>query len=140
MPLIPFPKPFTFLEFTGIFLHRLVIKRFNFCFIPDLPGDINVSGRLSHGVRLPENTRFIGILSRFAHSDSPLVKSLTAPLTTVILSGPEPQRSILKNILTELLQNRSTAILEGRPGVTEVSVSGNITTYSHPGTTKMTAR
>ena len=137
MPLIPFPKPFAFLEFTGILLHRLVIKRFNFCFIPDLPGEINVSGRLSHGVKLHANTRFIGILSRFTYSD-PIVKSLTVPLTTVILSGPEPQRSILKNILTELLRNRNTAILEGRPGVKEeVSASGNITTYNHLETTEM---
>jgi spore coat polysaccharide biosynthesis predicted glycosyltransferase SpsG len=137
MPLIPFPKPFTFLEFTGIFLHRLIIKRFNFCFIPDLPGELNVSGRLSHGVKLPGNTRFIGILSRF-NSDTPIVKSLTAPLATVILSGPEPQRSVLKNILNELLSNRTTAILEGRPGLkTQVAVSGNITTYNHLGTSEM---
>lgn len=138
MPLIPFPQPFSFLEFTGVFFHRLIIKRFNLCFIPDLPGEINVSGRLSHGVKLPENTRFIGILSRFAHSDYPIVKSLTAPLTTIILSGPEPQRSLLKNILKGMLRMSNTAILEGRPGAkAEVTVSGNFTTYNHLKTSEM---
>ncbi|HKK41968.1 MAG TPA: hypothetical protein VJ963_06140, partial [Bacteroidales bacterium] len=43
MPRIPFPVMFRFLEFTGIFLHRLVIKRYTFCLIPDLPGEENLS-------------------------------------------------------------------------------------------------
>ena len=65
MPLIPFPKPLQFLEFIGISLHRVIIRKYSFCFIPDLPGEINVTGRLSHGIRLPDNVRYIGILSRF---------------------------------------------------------------------------
>ena len=65
MPLIPFPKSLRFLEFIGILLHRAVIKKYSLCFIPDLPGELNVSGRLSHRIKLPDNVRFTGILSRF---------------------------------------------------------------------------
>jgi spore coat polysaccharide biosynthesis predicted glycosyltransferase SpsG len=135
MPLIPFPAPFTFLEFTGKFLHRLIIKKFNFCFIPDLPGEINLSGRLSHGVKLPDNVRFVGILSRFSypvfdHDES----SEFQPDTTVILSGPEPQKSILQKKLTGILkyQNLSAVILEGKPlEKNRFIISDKIISYNH---------
>ena len=71
MPLIPFPGFFKIFEFIGIFLHRIIIKQYSYCFIPDLPGEINLSGRLSHLHNLPDNVRYIGILSRFAISEDP---------------------------------------------------------------------
>ena len=135
MPVIPFPVPFRFLEFTGKFLHRLIIKKYNFCFIPDLPGDLNVSGRLTHGTEFPENVRYIGILSRF--SESYLNNAIPASgtgYTVVILSGPEPQRSILKRKLVNIfnVRNESADILEGLPGIkNDTRISGNITFYDH---------
>ena len=105
MPLIPLPKPIKFLEFFGILLHRAVIKKYSLCFIPDLPGELNVSGRLSHGIKLPDNVRYTGILSRFnttwpATQENPI----KFQHNTVILSGPEPQREILKQKLAGLLK------------------------------------
>ena len=119
MPRIPFPEPFHFLEFIGISLHRFIIKKYSFCFIPDLPGEINLSGRLSHGIKLPENVRYIGILSRFADpatTSSSLADSFNH--NTVILSGPEPQRRIFKEKILNLLRDEKTTtlFLEGRPG------------------------
>ena len=66
MPLVPLPGNLRFLEHVGVLLHRMIIKKYTFCFIPDLPGDLNLSGRLSHGLKLPDNVRYIGILSRFS--------------------------------------------------------------------------
>ena len=66
MPLIPFPGKVRFLEPLGIFFHRQIIRKYDLCFIPDLAGGKNLTGRLSHGINLPENVRYIGILSRFA--------------------------------------------------------------------------
>jgi len=96
---------------------------------------LNVSGRLSHGIKLPDTVRFIGILSRFTP------KVLSSPNyqvpfqhNTIILSGPEPQREILKQKLITLLKDKKilTVILEGKPGQeNEVVRSGNITFYSH---------
>ncbi len=63
---IPFPKPLRFLEFIGKQVMRSIIKKYSLCFIPDLEGDLNISGRLSHGFNLPSNVRYIGILSRFS--------------------------------------------------------------------------
>jgi len=135
MPLIPFPKSFRFMEFIGVLLHRAVIKKYTLCLIPDLPGEMNVSGRLSHGIKLPENVRFIGILSKFIYSGSASHDD-TSPFqhNTIILSGPEPQRTILKEKLVNLLkgQDPPTVVLEGRPDkIRETSRSDNIFYYNH---------
>jgi hypothetical protein len=135
MPLIPFPRAFSFLEFIGILLHRAIIKRYTYCFIPDLPGEKNISGRLSHGIRLPGNVRYIGLLSRFSgiettDSDNPV----RVTHNTVILSGPEPQKGILKQKLTDILKDKKTVtvFLGGIPaGKGCMSRTGNIIWYDH---------
>jgi len=135
MPLIPFPKSLKFLEPAGVFLHRIIIKKYSLCFIPDLPGDLNLSGRLSHGIRLPYNVRYIGILSKFNSSPSALNKNpVNFAHNTVILSGPEPQREILKQKLMALFKESDprTVLFEGKPGKSGVSSrNGNITFYGH---------
>jgi len=135
MPLIPLPKPMKFLEPVGVFLHRRIIKRYSLCFIPDLPGENNLTGRLSHGLKLPDSVRYIGILSRFTNLIGPLhANQVKSRHNTVILSGPEPQREILKQKLVALLKDKEphTLILEGKPGKTgETTTNGNITCYSH---------
>jgi hypothetical protein len=141
MPLIPFPKAFRFLEFIGILMHRFIIKKYTLCFIPDLPGELNVSGRLSHGIKLPDNVRYIGILSRFSssHPCSP-GNPILFKHNTVILSGPEPQREILKQKLITILLNSDpcTVILEGRPDkINKIDRMGNIALYNHLLSTEM---
>jgi UDP-N-acetylglucosamine transferase subunit ALG13 len=141
LPLIPFPKAFRFLEFIGIWIHRATIKKFTYCFIPDLPGELNLSGRLSHGMKLPSNVRYIGILSRFLNYSQDANEN-PAPFlhNTVILSGPEPQRGILKQKLIDILKDREpvTVILEGKPGKVKTSSrEGNIVFYNHLPTTEM---
>ena len=135
MPLIPFPKLFSFLEFTGIILHRAVMKKYSFCFIPDLPGDLNMSGRLSHGVKLPGNVRYIGLLSRFTGlNSSPEDNPAGFDHYTIILSGPEPQREILKQKLTGIFKGKEAQviILEGKPGDTTRMVrTDNIISCNH---------
>jgi hypothetical protein len=143
MPVIPLPKPLHFLEFIGIILHRAIIRRYDFCFIPDLPGDLNVSGRLSHGVRLPDNIRYIGLLSRFTEVAADNNKTPAGfPHNTIILSGPEPQRSILKKKLTEILKDKEppSVFLGGRPDKNTGKEScNNIIFYNHLPATEMKA-
>jgi hypothetical protein len=141
MPLIPLPKALRFLEIVGILLHRAVIKRYSLCFIPDLPGELNVSGRLSHGIKLPDNVRYIGILSRFITTGiSPEENPYKFPHNTVILSGPEPQREILKQKLAGIMKNLDppTVMLEGRPDLLRKIVrSDNIIYYNHLAASEM---
>lgn len=135
MPLIPFPKQFRFLEFSGVLLHRAIIKKYSLCFIPDLPGEENVSGRLSHGISLPDNVRFIGILSRFSSDEESIEKHPNdSRHNTIILSGPEPQREMLKQKLIKLLEDKETPliILEGKPGKVQKQIrTGNVLFYNH---------
>jgi hypothetical protein len=135
MPLIPFPEPFKFLESIGVALHQKIIKKYSFCFIPDLPGDLNLSGRLSHGIKLPCNVRFIGILSRFINSDNRQNETPEkSDHITVILSGPQPQREILRQKLIALLKDKKTQtiIFEGKPHKSgDLAMCGNISFYSH---------
>ncbi len=132
---IPFPRFFSFLESTGTYLHGKIISKYSLCFIPDLPGDLNLTGKLTHGLKLPYNVRFIGILSRFRKTDK--LHSSSFPkegMTTVILSGPESQRSILEKKLINNItqQNLSAVILGGKPHEnTQKGIGWNITYYSH---------
>jgi len=113
-------------------MNRL-FSRFTYCFIPDLPGETNLAGRLSHIQNPPPNARFIGLLSRFT-LDDPSRKYEQTVFCTVILSGPEPQRSILKGKLDGILgrKGKPAVMLEGRPGDTVTcKTKGNIEYISH---------
>jgi len=135
MPLIPLPKYLKFIEPLGVYLHRQIIKKYSLCFIPDLPGNLNLSGRLSHGLKLPDNVRYIGILSRFIYPEQPNDENpVKFHHYTVILSGPEPQREILKQKLVILLKDKEpiTVMFEGKPGNRgQIARNENIIFYSH---------
>lgn len=78
---------------TGI-MHRSVIDRFAECWVPDSEGLVNLSGKLGHLEQPWEKVRYIGPLSRFEKKDETKMFDLT-----IVLSGPEPQRTILEDIL-----------------------------------------
>jgi hypothetical protein len=131
---IPLPSKLRYFEWIGVLIHRFFIKKYKLCFIPDLPGELNVSGRLSHSARLPENARFTGILSRFTGAPQQGGKKTGFPHNTLILSGPEPQKGIFRKRMVEILSHREppAVVLEGRPGTdSEVSMKGNIISYNH---------
>ena len=74
------------------------INKFKECWIPDFEGVMNMSGQLSHGGTVPENTQYTGILSRFKK-----IATYKKYDLLIILSGPEPGRSNWeKKILGEL--------------------------------------
>ena len=102
-------------------MNRGFINRFHACWIPDNKGDINLSGALSHKKPLPDNYRFIGPQSRFGelmkseqHHNS---RSLSYDLL-VLLSGPEPQRSILEEKILGQVKSLDIrlALVRGKPG------------------------
>lgn len=72
------------------------IQRFNACWVPDTADDQNISGKLSHPKKIPGNIAYIGPLSRMT------AKHIAEEdVVLLLLSGPEPQRSILENKLIE---------------------------------------
>ncbi len=71
-------------------------RRFDLVWIPDVAGEINISGDLSHKYKIGKQIKFIGILTRFS---KPAVMPPKEYDVIVILSGPEPQRSIFEQLI-----------------------------------------
>jgi uncharacterized protein (TIGR00661 family) len=117
---ISFKLPFLFkpLQYPVHIINRIAINRFSQCWIPDLPTSPNLSGDLSHRYKVPVHSLFIGPLSRFIKTGNETYATSKAFEVVVILSGPEPQRSIFEKIITDQLSlsDRKSAIICGKPG------------------------
>lgn len=129
------------LNFLNPLLNRInlhYISKFTECWIPDAEYEPNLSGELSHKNHLAVNNYFIGPLSRFAYRDTHSQPQASAENESfdilVILSGPEPQRSILEEMILKQLKNTSykAAIICGKPEIKEVQEqTGRITVFPH---------
>jgi uncharacterized protein (TIGR00661 family) len=122
------------------FLHKKVlsfIRKFNECWIPDFESEPYLSGDLSHKYPLPAHTYFIGTLSRFEtkFADPEKGKGIL-----IILSGPEPQRSILEDLIISQAQKLKTDMLvvRGIPGKEQTMTNlGKILIIDHMGSEEM---
>jgi len=108
-----------------------LIRHFNECWIPDEEGENNFGGVLSHPDKLPAiSVKYIGPLSRFAKIN---VEEIKGHLL-LILSGPEPQRTILENkIIDQIVNYDGTAtVVRGLPTERNIVPSTNtIHFYNH---------
>lgn len=91
-------------------LHHLFIHKYDECWIPDWEDTENISGDFSHTVLPKIPVRYIGPQSRMGEEKSePVQKKYDL---AIILSGPEPQRSILEEkLLDQLRQERGKFLL-----------------------------
>lgn len=122
-------------SFTSIWVQKLnyfFINRFQACLVPDLEASPNIAGLISHPATLPKvPTFYIGPLCRFGKRQfsDPLFKLL------LLVSGPEPQRTILENLLLKIVENLPFEILlvRGLPNAETpmVSVSSHIKIFNH---------
>lgn len=105
------------------------INLFNTCWIPDAEGHLNIAGKLSHPMSMPKDYRFIGPLSRL--NNAPV---LADDHLLVLLSGPEPQRTILEKKLIDQLSNidEDVVFVRGLPsGAATMHNSGRIRFENH---------
>lgn len=77
-------------------LHQKIIKKYKACWVPDINGQLNLTGKLGHLENNSLNLRYLGPLSRMHKMALPIQYDLM-----IILSGPEPQRGLLETHLTE---------------------------------------
>ncbi|TWO33733.1 glycosyltransferase [Seonamhaeicola sediminis] len=109
-------------------MHEKFIKKFDECWVPDTDADINLSSKLGHPDDFKIPTKYIGPLSRF---EKQTVKPVNKIL--VLISGPEPQRTLLEEKLFWELKNYPEKVVFVK-GVMEkkqvVEVIGNITVYN----------
>ncbi len=108
------------------------IKKHDELWIPDVDGENNLSGALSHIANYPlRNYHFIGPLTRFQYVESQIPEEDVDLL--ILLSGPEPQRTILEIKLKDQAYQSGlkTVILQGRTEDTHQVKMGNVEIFSH---------
>ena len=106
--------------------HKLIGK-FSECWIPDFETN-GIAGKLSNSTNTTINYKYIGPLSRFTKKKSEIKYDILA-----IISGPEPQRSILeKSLIRELkLHKNKSLLLQGKPEKKYTDKINNLTIKSH---------
>ena len=111
------------------------LARFDECWVPDAVEEPSLSGALSHG-RVPAHVRYLGPLSRFGS----LGIGSGSGRVLVLLSGPEPQRSIFERRIEEQLRGfeGDMLIVRGLPGrVGSKSDAGGVRWVNHLGATEL---
>ena len=135
-------------------LNYRYINRFSECWVPDLEHRPSLAGDLAHVAKRPKvPLHYLGPLSRFSPGHQEATNTLVAsdfagtslmpsglrPGTKfsrllVLLSGPEPQRTLLENQLLQQLEARKepVVLVRGLPGATETrKTHPHITVFNH---------
>jgi uncharacterized protein (TIGR00661 family) len=109
--------PFQWMERWMQHINYYFINQFTCCWVPDAAGQLCAAGRLSHPKHLPSiPVHYIGLLSRFEPE-----KTEEKYDYCVLLSGPEPQRTLLEKKLLSQLKHIKGRIcfIRGLPGGNE---------------------
>ena len=103
------------------------INRFDACWVMDDKVN-NLAGNLSKPEITPNNATYIGPQSRFKYQKTKKKYDFLA-----IVSGPEPQRTVLEKGLTKALKDRKekSLIILGKPELNNTKEIGNLTIKSH---------
>lgn len=111
-------------------IHYRFINKFSACWVPDLAGGHNLAGVLSHPAVLPKTAvSYIGPLTRFTEQQVEAVFD-----AGIILSGPEPQRTIFEKIILQQIGsfNGNVCLVRGLPGNSiPLAVPPNVTVADH---------
>lgn len=110
-------------------LNQLQLKKFKEIWVPDFKNEPNLSGRLGHlSEKTKLNITYLGPLSRLNKTETKTEYDLM-----VLLSGPEPQRSLLENTLIKELHYYKGSVLfvKGKIEAKQtINTTGNFTIYN----------
>ncbi len=88
-------------------MHQNIIQKFDACWVPDIEDAVmNLSGKLGHLKQERFPIKYIGVLSRMKKKE--VTKTIDI---LVLLSGPEPQRTLLEEKLKKCLQKSEKQVL-----------------------------
>lgn len=87
--------------------HHAFIKKFTHCWIPDGEGNQSLAGALSHPPPTTIPTFYLGCLSRFKQCANKQKKYALV----ILISGPEPQRSIIEQIVLQQIDQIEGLVL-----------------------------
>lgn len=115
------------------------INRFTTCWIPDAAGDKNIAGILSHPKLLPKiPIQYLGIITRMQS----IPVSKFEYQYCFLLSGPEPQRTILEKQIVSIIPELagSSILVRGLPAKLEtIDVPNHLKVVNHLSTEKLAA-
>lgn len=109
-------------------LHQRFIKKFNECWVPDFEKKPNLTGKLGHLKDASFTVKYLGPLSRLN-----ILKTEKKYDLMIILSGPEPQRTLLEDLLIKKIRFLNKKILFVKGLVSDkqvVSENEHITFYN----------
>lgn len=116
-------------------MHQYIIKKYSECWVPDVEEKPNLTGKLGHLKHPHFKINYIGPLSRLKKKECPIQYSLL-----VILSGPEPQRTMLEEKLRIELENypHNTLFIQGVvESEQKITVKNHITYYNFMTSTEL---
>ena len=120
-------------------LHYRFINRFTTCWVPDQEQAGGLAGTLSHPSTPPSiPISYLGLLSRFEQSDHTDEQTIT-----ILLSGPEPQRTILEEKIVSQLPTLQQPVLlvRGLPVSTStIPVPSHVKVVNHLSATDLQAQ
>lgn len=133
-------QAFPFTPFAQRALRKLNLRhmgRFDRCWIMDEPEAPGLAGELSHGGGLPRNARYIGAVSRMA----PEKRAVERRTVVAVISGPEPQRTLLEQRLFDAMQDipGDHLLVQGRPQHPCDEQRGHVRVVSHLGGAELSA-
>lgn len=121
--------PAGFLRWAAQKINYFYINRFTECWVPDIKGAGDLAGKLSHPAKLPSiPVHYLGPLSRLKK-----IKKENEHIL-ILLSGPEPQRSIWEQELIRQLPSlhEKLVFVRGLPASGQSKkMDGNVLLYDH---------
>lgn len=110
------------------FFHLFFIKKFQQIWVPDFEKTPCISGKMGHLTKTKIAIRYLGILSRFEKEILPIKTDVL-----VLISGPEPQRSLFENKMMSSFLNSKVDVVLVRGIIEEtqtIVVQNNLTIYN----------
>lgn len=115
------------------FFNNSYIRKYDEVWVPDDENAPALGGNLSHPGMRRFKTSYLGILSRFCYDNQEDTEKLYKYL--VILSGPEPQRTIFEDIVLKQARNikDKVLILRAKPDSDNMpkDILDNVTIFNH---------
>jgi len=90
-------------------IHQKIISKYRECWVPDFKGEESLAGKLSQSDKSGLHLKYTGPLSRFNHKNTVVKKKKYQFM--VLLSGPEPQRTLLEEKLLKEFENFNEKLL-----------------------------
>lgn len=130
---IQVPKIWSFAKPIVNLFNNSYLRKYDEIWVPDEEKEPSLGGRLSHPAIKRFKTRYIGFLSRFSHDNQ--VDTEKDNKFLVILSGPEPQRTIFEDIVIEQAAKikDNILILRAKPDTYDLprDIPENVSMFNH---------